>query len=102
MVATREQILEVVLRAVKDDQEAMSAEPVELTEDTRPLEDLPGFDSLTSVVITERCLSALGVDDEITTLFIGKDESGKRFARTLRDVVDHLSKLESVLEARSK
>jgi hypothetical protein len=93
MKATREQILRIVKEALQEDQEAISGKKVELTEDTRPLEELPSFDSLASVAVTARCLSALGLDDKAATVFVGEDKAGKLFARSLREVVDHIAKL---------
>lgn len=88
MTKDRAEVLEVVLKALREDQEAVSAKPVELTEDSRPLECLGGFDSLASVAVTQRCLDALGIKAQRTTVFVGEDDNGRPIALTLRKVVD--------------
>lgn len=98
MKATREQMLRIVTEALQEDQEVISGEKPELTEETRPLQDLPSFDSLASVAVTQRCLSKLGIDDKTATIFVGKDREGRLFARTIGEVVDHLATLKPALK----
>lgn len=94
MSLNREEVLTVLVAALKEDQEAVSAEPVVLAEDSRPLECLGDFDSLASVAVTQRCLDRLGIESKEITIFADKGKDGKFFARTLGQVADHILSLQ--------
>ncbi len=95
MEITREHVVKTLTRVLEEGQEAIEAEPVEITEDTRPIGDLGDFDSLASLMATVRCLDALNLSthDEIQTLFVGKDDDGRLYARTVREIADTILEL---------
>ena len=96
MKLERDQVLSTVVQVLEEDQRAaFGIELGEISEDSRPLERLQGFDSLASVSATQRCLDALGIDSKVITVFIGKDSEGKPCALTLREVVDRVLTLAS-------
>ncbi len=74
MEFSREEVLQIVIDALNEAQEDFPDEAIEIAEETKPIGGMAYFDSLTSVVVTVRCLEALEYDDELSlpTLFIDK------------------------------
>ena len=91
MELNREKILAIVIQALRDAQEDVPDEAIEISEKTCPIGELKYFDSLTSVMVTVDCLSSLAYGDELDfpTLFIDK----KGNALTVGEVVDRILKL---------
>jgi hypothetical protein len=91
MEFSREEVLQVVIDALKEAQRDISDDAVLISEKTRPIGELKAFDSLTSVMVTSHCFDSLKYDGplEITTLFM--DKSGN--ALTVSEVVDKILKL---------
>ena len=88
MKFTREEVLQIVIDALREAQQEISDTNTEINEKTKPIGGLKDFDSLASVDVTIRCFDALQYDDpfEIPTLFI--DKHGK--ALTVGEVVDRI------------
>lgn len=74
MRLTREKVLESLVDTLMESQMDMADEPEQIDETTRPIGDLLQFDSLTSVVVTLHCLTALGFEElpSFPSLFIDK------------------------------
>jgi acyl carrier protein len=74
MEFSREEVLKIVIDALKEAQEDFPEGDIEIEEETKPIGGLAYFDSLASVVVTVRCMEALGYSDELPmpTLFIGR------------------------------
>jgi len=74
MEFSREDVLQIVIDALNEAQEDFPDDAIEIAEETKPIGGMTYFDSLTSVVVTVRCLEALEYDDELSlpTLFIDK------------------------------
>ncbi len=91
MEFSREDVLQVVINALKEAQEEVQEDAIEIYEKTRPIGELKAFDSLTSVYVTVHCLDSLGYTDplEFPSLFI--DKNGK--VLTVGEVVDRILKL---------
>jgi hypothetical protein len=87
MEINRDQVLSVVIEALKEAQLEIGEDTIEITEKTCPIGELKQFDSLTSVGVTIRCFDSLKCDDplEIPSIFI---EKGK--ALTVGEVVDRI------------
>ncbi len=73
MELTRGKILEKLANALLEAQQDVTDSPEEITESTRPIGDLQGFDSLASVAVTLHCLVDLGFEKlpSFPSLFIG-------------------------------
>jgi mevalonate kinase len=84
----REQVLNVLIQALKDAQHVFQEEASEIDEKTCPIGELMNFDSLTSVMVTFNCLASLDYECELDfpTLFINK--KGK--ALTVGEIVDRI------------
>ena len=93
MKIKREDVLKVVVNALKDAQYDIKDEEVEILESTRPIGDLKDFDSLTSVQVTVICFDSLdlGHDDPLKTPSLFIDSKGN--ALTVGEVVDRILKL---------
>jgi len=93
MEIKREDVLKVVVDALKAAQYDIQEVEIEILESTKPIGDLKYFDSLTSVYVTVVCFDSLGLghDDpmKIPSLFI--DSKGN--ALTVGEVVDRVLKL---------
>jgi hypothetical protein len=93
MKINREDVLKVVVDALKAAQYDIQEEETEIIESTKPIGDLKYFDSLTSVYVTAVCFDSLGLghDDpmKMPSLFI--DSKGN--ALTVGEVVDRVLKL---------
>lgn len=65
-----------------------------ITAETKPLIDLPGFDSLIGVAVTVGCLSAMNIADEkLPTIFVEKDADGKNRPLSVSEISDKLCEL---------
>ena len=91
MEISRDKVMTVVVAALNEAQEDLAVDAIEIGEKTTPVGDLEYFDSLASVMVTVRCLDALGCEDEPDnpTLFI--DKEGK--CLTVGEVVDNILEL---------
>jgi hypothetical protein len=94
MTVTREEVLQVVIKVLKDAQyETQEEEEIDIIESTKPIGDIKCFDSLMSVYVTVHCLDSLGISIEdpmkFPTLFI--DSKGK--ALDVGEVVNRILKL---------
>lgn len=81
-----------VLRGFQED---VSEDAGEITEDTQPIGDLAGFDSLAGIAATVQCLTHFGLADreDVQNLFVGEDAKGNPFARAVGQVAEHVVQL---------
>lgn len=88
MEVAREDVLRVVIDALREAQVDLQEEVTEIDEKTLPIGGLKYFDSLTSVMVTIHCLDSLGYTDplDFPSLFIEK--KGK--VLTVGEVVDRI------------
>lgn len=96
MKLTRGKILETLASALLEAQQDVTDSPEEITESTRPIGDLQGFDSLASVGVTLHCLIDLGFEKlpSFPSLFIGKQNN----ALTVGEVADRILAFSKKLE----
>jgi len=88
MKMAREDVLRVVIDALREAQVDLQGEVAEINENTLPIGELKYFDSLTSVMVTTHCLDSFGYTDplDFPSLFI--DKKGK--VLTVGEVVDRI------------
>lgn len=94
MEFSREEVLQIIITALSEAQEAFPEDAIEIAEDTKPIGGLAYFDSLASVVVTVRCLEALDYDDELSlpTLFIDKKGSYLTVGEVANNILELLKK----------
>lgn len=90
MKLNRDDVLQIVLNALKDAQQEIQGDSTVIHEGTLPIGDLKEFDSLASVMVTVHCLESLGYTNqlEFPSLFIDR-----RKVLTVGEVVDRLMEL---------
>jgi len=92
---SKEEIKTILIEELSTAQSEAGEDQTPITEDTVPIGDLQGFDSLTSVAVTCQCLDRFGLDKhtEITSIFIGKDNSGNSCALNVAQVANNIVEL---------
>ena len=86
----RKKVVETLIKILTENQKDIGEEVGDFNEKTKPIGDLPQFDSLMSVSVTVTCCTALGisVDKNIQTLFVGKNDNGAPCALNIGQVAD--------------
>jgi hypothetical protein len=94
MEFSREEVMEILIKYLKEAQEDFPGGDVEIEEKTKPIGGLAHFDSLASVVVTVRCMEALGYNDELPmpTLFIGRDREYLTVGEVTDCILKYLNK----------
>ena len=92
MKLSRQEVVGVLVNALREAQQDLSEELETIDEGTRPIGDLKAFDSLASVQVAVHCLDALdiGLTLSFPSLFIGRQNN----ALTVGEVADRIMKLQ--------
>jgi acyl carrier protein len=73
---TKDKAIEVIIAVLKEIAEVLCEEDdVKIDVDTRPIADLGGFDSLAGVSATVDCLVYFKMENDMTSLFVEKNNA---------------------------
>lgn len=91
----RKEIVDSLSEILIEFQEDVTNDVADIDEDTRPIGDLPGFDSLAGIDATVHCVERFGLNDsdEVQSLFVGEDAQGRPCALTVGQVADRIMEL---------
>lgn len=93
----RAKTVRILVSILKEIQNESGEDVDEIIETTRPIGGLPGFDSLTGVILTVYCFSTFGIEDngKIISICEGTNRSGHPCALTVGEIADRILTLTS-------
>lgn len=89
---TQLELEELLIAAVANIQKMSGRDETEVSADTVPLDDLPGFDSLNGVEVTVEVIEQLELPLEVNNIFVADEKP-----ISIRDVAKMLSELDPKL-----
>lgn len=86
----KNEVVGMLIKILKENQKDIGEDVGDIDEKTRPIGDLVKFDSLMSVAVTVTCCKIFGIseDKNIQSLFVGENDKGFPFARSVGQVAD--------------
>jgi len=88
----RKEALSLVVSIIEEIQRESGEDSEEISETTRPIGGLSGFDSLTGVILTVHCFEKFGIknDENRVSLCEGINKSGHPCALSVGEIADRI------------